>query len=440
MTPPLGERPTEVRYYVLAALAGGAIISYLLRVCISPAGTTIQRELAISDGAMGDIFAAFFLGYFWLQIPGGWFGHRFGTRVSLAVMALLWAAATIVSSLAYSTTLLYASRIALGVTQAGLFPVTIMAIRDWFPAARRGFASSVITACMSLGAVIASALTARLVVQIGWRETFWIYSLLSAAWSVGFFLWFRDSPDGNRSVNQAERDLIRSGETPAESEPVATDPAKAPTITTAAAMFALVTSPSMWALNAQAFFQAFAYGVFITWFPAYLEKGRGLSVTRAGDLTILPLVTVVVGSLIGGYLIDLILKRSGNRWLSRSALPAAGLAVCAAATAFAALLINPFHAVIVIAIGMLFLGIALPGKWACSIDLAAAYSSIGFALMNMSGNFGAWVCPKVVGRMFEGLATGGDWNSFLYLIAGIELAAAFFCFVLNPNKPAVKAE
>ena len=438
-----GEKPTNVRYLVLAALASGAILSYLLRVSISSAGTTIQRELTITDTVMGDVFAAFFLGYFWFQIPGGWVGHRFGARVSLAVMGLLWAGGTVLSSQAHSATLLYLSRIALGVAQAGLFPVTIMAIRDWFPPGRRGLASSVITACMSMGAVIASALTTRMLVRIGWRETFLIYGCIAAAWAVGMFVWFRNSPSENKSVNQAELDLIQdhSAEAANEATPLLEAKPHAPRMTTGAALLAMLSTPSMWALNAQGFFQAFAYGVFITWFPAYLEKGRGLSVTRAGDLTMLPLLAVVVGSVIGGFLIDLILKRTGRKWLSRSVFPAAGLTVCAVATASASLLTDPLQAVAAIALGMFFTGMAMPGKWACSIDLTAAYSSIGFAMMNMSGNIGAWVCPKVVGRMFESLKQGGgDWNSFLYLIAVVELAAAVSCFVLNPNKPAIGAD
>jgi hypothetical protein len=119
----------------------------------------------------------------------------------------------------------------------------------------------------------------------------------------------------------------------------------------------------MWALCGQAFFQAFACAIFITWFPAYLEKGRGLSVTGAGDMTILPLVTIAAGSPVGGYLIGLILKRSRSRWLSRYGLPAVGLAICGLATAAAALVSDPLQAVAVIALGMLFAGIAMPGKW-----------------------------------------------------------------------------
>jgi len=433
------EGPTRVRFVVLAALAAGAILSYLLRVCISPAGTTIQGDIGISDVAMGDVYSAFFLGYFWFQIPAGLVGNRFGARISLAVMGLLWAFATVVSARSHSTALLYWSRVALGVAQAGLFPVTIMAIRDWYPRERHGFASSVITACMSAGAVLASALTTRLLGVFGWRETFLIYGLIGAAWALWFLAWFRDTPDRHPAVNALELDLIRGSKLLTATDPESSPIKKTPGLSIGQAMFAMLGSAGMWALCTQAFFQAFGYAIFTTWFPAYLEKGRGVSVKAAGDLTTLPLFTIVIGSLVGGYLIDLILKKTGSRWLSRSGLPAAGMALCASLAFAATLITSPLFAVSLIAIGMFFAGIAMPGKWACSIDLTGAHSATGFAVMNMAGNIGAWVCPKVVGQMFQGLDQGkGDWNSVLWLLAGIQMAAAIGCFVLNPNKPAIR--
>ena len=440
MTTPVGNKPTNIRYGVLTALAVGAVLSYLLRVSLAPSVTTIQGELGITSVTMGDILAAFFLGYFWCQLPGGWVGQRFGARMSLAVMGLLWAGTTVVSSFAQSEAVLYGSRVALGITQAGLFPVTIMAIRDWFPPARRGLASSVITCCMSLGAVLASYLTTRLLLRFGWRETFWIYGFLVAAWAIGFLVWFRNDPKKHRAVNQAELDLIQTGTQNSKTQVNEEPTTNTPKLATSTVMLAMLKSPAMWALNAQTFFQSFAYAVFITWFPTYREKGRGMSLTQAGDLSTMPLFAVAIGSLIGGYLIDMILKKTGNKWLSRSVLPAVSLAVCAGATAVAALMQDSTQVVALIALGMVFMGIATPGKWACTIDLTAAYSALGLALMNMSGNVGAWISPKVVGQMFETFKQESDWNTFLYLIAGIEVAAALTCLVLNPNKPAIRSD
>ena len=441
MTGRTTEKATRVRFLILAALAAGAILAYLLRVCISPAGTTIQQDLLISDPVMGDIYSAFFLGYFWFQLPAGLLGNRLGTRLGLSLMGLLWALATIASANAPSSAVLYYSRIALGLAQAGLFPVTIMAIRDWFPPDRHGMASSIITACMSSGSVLANLLTTRLLTQFGWRETFLGYGLVAIAWSAWFVLWFRNKPELHSSVNQAERDLIQASSRNAIEIPSQAELPAKPKLSTRAAIGAMLKSRSMWALNSQTFFQSFGYAILITWFPTYLIKGRGMNLTNAGDLTIMPLVGIVLGSLLGGYLIDLILKRTGSKWLSRCLLPGASLILCALAAMASSWISDPVMAVGMIAVGMFFTGIANPGKWACTIDLTAGHSATGLAIMNMAGNIGAWLCPKIVGRMFEMFEKGtGNWDYFLWLIVSIQLSAAVSCLVLNPNKPAIAAE
>jgi MFS family permease len=428
------QSPTSVRHLVIAALAGGTILAYLFRVCISPAGTTIQQNLTIDDIEMGGIYSAFFLGYFWFQIPGGWFGNKVGARAWLSILCLIWVAATFVTARADSADSIYYARVVLGLAQAGFFPVVIMAIREWFPAESRGFASSVITACMSVGAMIATAATTRLLKVFGWRDTFLIYAGLGVAWSLFFLIWYRNSPWQHQWVNDAEKKLISSN-----SEVVQEADSKSHIyISTYHAFIALSISPGMWFLCAQTFFQSFSYALFITWYPAYLEKGRGLSVTQAGDAATANLFMEVIGSILGGILIDRIFRKTGSKWKSRSLMPAMTLAVCSILTAAASFFIDPLPAIILVSAGMFFTGLGKTGKWACTIDLASGHTALCFAIMNMAGNVGAWLSPKVVGDMFKKLTeNGGDWNQFLYLIAFIQLAGAACCYLLNPDKPAI---
>src|SRR4051812_47825572 len=67
---------TSVRYGVLLMLALAATSAYLTRI-MSAAATTIQREYGYSSEEIGYILAGFALGYFWFQIPGGWFSQRY---------------------------------------------------------------------------------------------------------------------------------------------------------------------------------------------------------------------------------------------------------------------------------------------------------------------------------------------------------------------------
>lgn len=382
--------------------------------------------------------SAFFVGYIFLQIPAGMISNRVGARAALTVMMLGCALAAAASARAHSYAVLYGSRLALGVAQSGLFAVMIMTLRDWFPTERRGAASAAITACMSVGAVVANGLTVRLLPSLGWRWTFLAYALFAVVWAVGFFVWFRNTPEEHSSVNPAERDLIR-GAKPSDFEPKdwVVGPSKEAS-STVAALVMMAGSPAMWALCVQAFFQAFGYAFYITWFPAWLEKGKGVKLTDAGDLTMLPLIGSFAGSLLAGYAIDAILVRTGNRWLSRCGVAALALTLCAGATVAATRARSPSSAVAVIALGMFFSGFAKPVQWAATMDLSGQYSAVGFAVMNVAGNIGAIVCPLVLGRMLNRLsASGGDWNSVLYLIAGIHLAGALAWLVLNPSRSAV---
>jgi MFS family permease len=427
-------KPSRVRFLVLTALALGAVLSYLLRSSVASAVTTIERDLRIDHESMGYVLSGFFFGYFWFQIPAGWLGSRLGARVSLMAMGVLWAASMVLTAISGSGLTMAASRVAQGIAQAGLFSVSIMALGDWFPGSRRGFASAVVTGCMSVGAVVASGLTVRLLGPLGWRWTFLAYAVATLAWVVWVGLWFRDRPESHPAVNRAELELIQDR---GEADPPRPGfaPPRAPIVSV---LDQMARSPGMWALCVQAFFRAFGYAFFITWFPAYLEKGRGVNVSSAGDLTMIPLLGVVLGSFAGGTLIDGVLARTGNRWLSRSGIAAASLGLCGLATLAAALATRPLDAVLIISLGSFFSGFAGPATWAATMDLSGRETAVGFAVMNMAGNLGAVVCPVVLGYLIEGLTElGGDWNLVLYLFAAVYAIGACSWLLLNPNKPAL---
>src|SRR4051812_23311757 len=76
------------------------LITYIDRVNISTAATIIKGEFNLSNTEIGFVFSAFAYPYAIFQIIGGWFGDRFGPRLTLFVCGLIWAVATIVTGLA----------------------------------------------------------------------------------------------------------------------------------------------------------------------------------------------------------------------------------------------------------------------------------------------------------------------------------------------------
>src|SRR5689334_9440890 len=99
-SPPLRateEKPTHVRWAVMLFLCVLAFLTYFDRVCIMQAQGDIQRDLRLSDAAMGWVLGAFWLAYGLFEIPGGWLGDRFGARRGLTRIVLAWSVFTALS-------------------------------------------------------------------------------------------------------------------------------------------------------------------------------------------------------------------------------------------------------------------------------------------------------------------------------------------------------
>src|SRR3954453_3629909 len=83
---------------LLLALACFSFVNYVLRTNISVAAKFMMPELGLTQGGMGQVFAAFMLGYAIFQIPAGLAGDKFGPRPVLAVACLIWGVTTIMTA------------------------------------------------------------------------------------------------------------------------------------------------------------------------------------------------------------------------------------------------------------------------------------------------------------------------------------------------------
>jgi MFS family permease len=168
---------------------------------------------------------------------------------------------------------------------------------------------------------------------------------------------------------------------------------------------------------------------FASWFPTYLQETRGVTLEKSAYLTALPLMAVVVGSLVGGKLSDVILRRTGSRRLGRQAVASISMTLCGALIFCAYFIQDANWAVVVISIGTLFFAVGGPASYAITIDMGDEHVATVFSTMNMSGNIGAAMFPLIVTEF----RTVASWESVLLLFGGMFLASAFCWLMLNPN-------
>ena len=51
---------------------------------------------------------------------------------------------------------------------------------------------------------------------------------------------------------------------------------------------------------------------FLTWFPVYLVKERGMTILQAGFVAVLPALCGFIGGILGGVISDVILRKTGS--------------------------------------------------------------------------------------------------------------------------------
>ena len=409
---------------MLGLLALAASSAYLTRHCLAVANTTMQEELHFNNEQFGYLYGAFSLGYLLFQIPGGWLGQKFGTRITMPGLSVIWSLCTVVTAAVTSLGAMLASRFIFGLAQAGLVPNSAKVVKDWFPVAIRGKASSVCAMAMSLGGIITISLTSYLLKDHGWQEIFRAYSLVGIVWAIAFYFYFRTKPEEHTGANKAECDLIREGESEADEG--------APAKMNWGAAF---RDRNTWALCGQLIFKAAGYNFFVTFFPAFLEYKYNIEKADAGMLTTYPLIGVVFGSLLGGMVIDGLYKKTGSKWISRCGV-ASGALLLTATFAFGSTFTGSAQELAtVIAVGSFFSGVAMPCPWAASIDMGGKNPALVMGMMNAAGCLAGICISPLIGRLIDHIkATDGNWNIVIFVHAGFYLCAALLWLFVNPNK------
>lgn len=416
------------RLGVLVLLALALVIAYLTRHCLAVANTTMQLELGINNREFGLLYSAFSLGYLLFQVPGGWLGQRWGTRVTMPLLGILWSAATLLTALVTTLPALIATRFVFGLAQAGLIPNQAKVVNDWFPPSSRGTTSSVIVTAMSVGGVASMWLTARLMQFYDWRPVFQCYALVGVAWAVAFYALFRARPADVPGLNPED---TANTEGAGPSEPFHEPAAEQPPL----AAPQLLACGSIWALAGQLFFKTAGYNLLVTFFPALLEYAYGTSSADAGAMASWPLIGVVFGSLLGGVLIDQVQQRTRSKRRSRCAVSAFAL-LLAAISMFATAGAATAHGwATAMTLAAFFSGIALPCTWAAVVDIGGSNSALAMGYVNIGSCLAGIAITPAIGHMIDYLrAIHGNLYLVILVHAVFYLAAALCWLLVDPEQ------
>lgn len=420
--------PPRQRWWLLLALCVAAAIAYLQRQVPGTIETSIRTDLRIDKEVMASVLQAFFLSYAALQLPAGWMCQAWGVRRSLAGMVAVWSVACLLAAASQSASDLRTARYLLGAAQAGLFTGTTLLIRDRFFQREYGLANGLLATGMQVGGLLGSALVGQVAASWSWQLILLACALPGLPWIV-WFLWLDTPPPA---------DTERSNPTPQPSPPPdPVRPLRGAELLRAALW--LTGSGALWCLCTQQFFRAAAQAFYATWFATYLREARHLDQADAGWYTAGPIAAAAVGPFLGGWLSDWLAHRRGFAWGARHGLACVLLLGCAGLMAVGHLIPSTPLAVTVIALANLLSAAAGPAAYSASMLMGGRQLSTVFAIMNMTGNFGAAVFPRAVIWFLpvtaqQGTSAPADWNLVFWVIAGTYLVAAHSWLLFDSNR------
>ena len=404
---------------ILTMLVILGMVTFLDRINISVAGSSIMHDLNLSPSEWGWVQSAFILSYGLMQIPMGALGDRFGHRKILAAIVLWWSAFTAFTGLAGGLASLLVIRFMFGIGEAGSSPCSTGVISRWFEKGEVGKAQGYVWAASRMGGALTPFVVIPVMMWVGWRAAFYLLGALGVIWAVVWYVWYRDR--GERKEVRGER-IVQTQST-----------SEADTSLTSHLLL-LTSNMQFWLICGMYFFYAFGSWFFFSWFPTFMELGRGFDKTELTYAVAVPFIMSMIGNIAGGHLTDKLTNRYGIK-VGRKALGSTSLAVSAVCMFLAAFIPGKMAVFVFLSLCFGIFDLMLPSAWALCIDLGKHHAGTLSGAMNTAGNIGGFCCGILFGELVQ---QSGNYNLPLYMIAVMLIVSAILFAFINPEKPIIR--
>ncbi len=295
MTPAATDRGATTRWSLVFLLAGALFITYVDRGALPIAAHLLEDDLALTKDQLAMLLGAFFWSYALLQIPAGYLAERIGALPVLAAGLVIWAAATTLAGFAHSFAALLGLRLMLGIGESVAFPCVSKLLAAEVPVVDLGRANGLIAFGYLFGPAVGTSLGGWLLVSYGWRAMFWTFGALSLLWLIP---WAATKP-------RASTAAVRSS-----------DSADSP------GLWLILRQRSLWGTSIAHFAANYTWYFTLSWLPLFLVRERGYSTAAMAGIAGSAALVNACSALLGGWLIDRVVSRTGRTNLIYKSLAA----------------------------------------------------------------------------------------------------------------------
>lgn len=386
-------------------------IAFIDRSNVSFAFSGMEKSLGFGATMSGLVGGIFFIGYLFLQIPGGHIASKYGAKKFVFLTLIVWGIIAVCTGFVHNLAELLILRFLLGICEGGVWPATLVMLSKWFPQNERARANSYWMMCIPLASIIMSPLSGAILHSTSWRALFYIEGAFPFVWAAIWWFFTEDEPAKAKWVSAEEKNYIL---TELEKDRKLTK--EAPTSYKMA-----FSNGNVWLMVIYYFLMQIGFYGFSLWLPTLVKQISHQGNVGTGLLSALPWVAALIGLYINSKHSD----KTGERRMHAS-VPVFVGAICLLFSVIIGKDIVLSLILVILAEGFLFAydGVfwAIPGALLPAETLGGA-----MGLINGIGNLGGFFGPFIVGYLIQ--STGSFLDGVIFLTVCLILAGIVILFV-----------
>lgn len=379
----------SVAWRILPFLFICYVLCNIDRSNVAIAHLQFSAEIGLTAAQYGLGASLFFIGYILFEVPSNMMLERYGARLTLTRIMVLWGLVTAGFMLIDSVGTFYVARILLGIAEAGFLPGMILYLSYWFPASRRARITSLFTLGIPVAGMIGSPLSSFLMTYFdgwhgmsGWKWMFLIEGGITVALGLLALVILDDRPATSRKLDAREKAILLEALDERESASTEAKPT----------LWSILRSPTILSLGFVYFSIVMSMVVLNYWAPSFIKDSMGGSNAYIGMLSAALYGAGALGMIMLGYLSDRFMLR--RRFVALALLLAAvcylllsARVVDAGTTSFVLLMVASF-----------FTYGAMPVFWSIPASaLSRTATAVGIAAISALANVAGMIGPVVVG-------------------------------------------
>jgi len=272
-------------WLLLTLLTALNFFNYIDRYVLMGVQPLIQAEFKVNDAAMGFLTTAFFICYMVASPFTGYLSDRFNRRAVLISGAFLWSAATLLTAFTWSYRDFLIRHVIVGIGEATFGILAPVYVADLYSEEKRGKMLSILYLAIPMGAALGYEIGGWLGPLHGWRAPFYVAAVPGVLLTAAIWLFTPEPVRGSH-------------------DKLAFTPERG-------TLAGLMKNPAFWTGTLGMAMLTFAMGGISVWMPTFLSRERNMSLAHANYIFgLVTVVTGLLGTLVGGWLAQRMLKKN----------------------------------------------------------------------------------------------------------------------------------